>query len=149
MERSVYIIKPEAVAHRERIRSLIRDAGLRVAAHKLVVLPTHAIESLYPDMETDLHAATLHYFGVGPSEIGIVEGMDAVKRLNHIAGEFVDPTKCQPSTIRASYGFKIPVRWRSATYFLNGLHRSKDAKEVARDLALFDSLTATKKELQG
>lgn len=148
MERSVYIIKPEAVAHRERIRSRIHDAGLRVVAHKVVVLPTHAIESLYPDMEADLHAATLHYFGVGPSEIGIVEGDDAIKRLNQVAGDFVDPAKCPPSTIRASYGFKSPVKWRSAIYFLNGIHRSKDANEVARDLALFDSLSATKVVLQ-
>jgi len=144
MERSVYIIKPEAVTHRELIRSHIRDAGLRVVAHKLVVLPTHAIESLYPDMDADLHAATLHYFRVGPSEIGIVEGVDAVKRLYHIAGEFVDPTKCPPNTIRGSYGFRSPVKWRGAIYFLNGLHRSRDTSEVARDLSLFDSLTDTK-----
>lgn len=149
MERSVYIIKPEAVAHRERIRSRIRDVGLRVAAHKLVVLPTQAIESLYPEMGADLHAATLHYFGVGPSEIGIVEGVDAIKRLNQIAGEFVDPTKCAPDTIRGSYGFKSPVKWQSAVYFLNAVHRSKDAGEVARDLALFDSLTATNVVPQG
>jgi len=144
MERSVYIIKPEAVAHRKRIRSVIREAGLRIVAHKLVVLPIHAIESLYPDMDADLHAATLYYLGVGPSEIGIVEGVDAIKRLNQITGEFVDPRMCASNTIRRSYGFSSPVKWQSAIYFLNGLHRSRDACEVARDLVLFDTLSAIK-----
>ena len=144
IERSVYIIKPEAVAHRELICSRICEASLRIIAHKIVVLPTHAIESLYPDMEADLHAATLHFLGVGPSEIGIVEGVDAVKRLNYVVGEFVDPTECPPNTLRGSFGFRSPVKWGGATYFLNGLHRSRDASEVARDLALFDSLIPTK-----
>lgn len=140
MEKSVYIIKPEAVAHREQIRALIRGAGLRVANHKLAVFPEHALEALYPDMQENLHAATLHYFGIGPSEIGIVEGENAINRLSQLAGEDVNPAKCAPGTIREQYGFKNPVKWRNAIYFLNGLHRSKNTTEVERDLELFSSL---------
>lgn len=140
MERSVYIIKPEVVANREQIRALIRRSGLRIVSHKLVVLPQHAIESLYPGINDDLHAATLYYFGVGPCEIGIVEGNNAIERLSRLAGDSVSPAQCDPSTIRSQFGFRDPVKWGSASYFLNGLHRSKEAGEVARDLELFDAL---------
>jgi nucleoside diphosphate kinase len=143
MERSVYIIKPEAVAHRERIRALIQQAGLRVVAHKLMVLPQHALDLLYSGMDDDLHAATLHYFGIGPSEIGIVEGENAISRLNQLVGADVNPMRCAPDTIRGRYGFKNPVKWRTAVYFLNGLHRSKNADEANRDMELFNILTGT------
>lgn len=142
MQRSVYIIKPEAMRHLELIHSLIEKAGLRVAANAITTLPESAVDSLYPGIDQDLRAAMLHYFGAGPCEIGIVEGPNAIERLSKLAGSSVNPAECDRSTIRGRFGVQEAVRFRSAVYYLNGFHRSQNLFEVERDLALFHALTA-------
>jgi nucleoside diphosphate kinase len=136
----VYIIKPEALPQKDRIHKLIEEGGLRIVAVKLAVLGEDAVSALYPDLSAELRGATLHFFGLGPCEIGVVEGEDAILRLSALAGASIDPTACGPTTIRGRFGLPVPAQLAAAVYYLNGLHRSRDISEVERDLALFETL---------
>lgn len=147
MQISVYIIKPEAMRYRELIHALIEQTGLRVAAKSITTLPESAVDSLYPGIEKDLRAATLYYFGVGPCEIGIVEGPHAIELLSKLAGSSVNPAECEPSTIRGRFGTREAMKFRSALYYLNGFHRARDLTEVQRGLSLFYSLSAAQDAL--
>jgi nucleoside diphosphate kinase len=144
MERSVYIIKPEAVSQKEKIHELIEAGGLQIVAVKLAILDEGAVSILYPNLSRDLRDATLHFFGLGPCEIGVVKGEDAVLRLSALAGASINPAECEPTTIRGRFGSRVPARPAAAVYYLNGFHRSKDASEVDRDLALFETLPLTR-----
>lgn len=142
MERSVYIIKPEAESHRAAIHAVLEESGLTIVARTSVLLPDWALEALYPDINKDLRGATRMYFGLGPCEVGVVEGANAIERLFTLAGTAVSPAECASSSIRARFGVHRPVRYRSAVYYLNGFHRSSDFVEAQRDLELFKSLRA-------
>lgn len=142
MERSVYIIKPEALHQRERIHKIIRGGGLRIVATKTTMADERVVCTVYPDLSGDLRSATVHHFGVGPCEIGVVEGEDAIARLSALAGEYVDPSACGAETIRGRFGLSVPVRFGSCLYYRNGFHRSRNASEAKRELDLFAIIPA-------
>ncbi len=139
MERTVYIIKPEALQHSELIHRAIEAAGLRIVAFKRTVLSEEAVDRLYPSADGDLRTLILRHFRVGPSEIGLVEGSNAIVRLCQIAGESLDAAECEPTTIRGRFGSKVPSLLGRATYYPNGFHRSRTPSEAAVDMAIFDS----------
>jgi len=140
MERSVYIIKPEAMSDRKGICRLIEAAGLRIVARKLTRISKEAIDILYPDLNQDLRDATLYHYGLGLSEIGIVEGPEAIARLFRLAGQSVDPAECRASTIRFKFGYRLPVRMGNAFYYKNAFHRTRNSLDVTRELAIYEML---------
>lgn len=140
MERSVYIIKPEAMSERGKISHLIEASGLRIAARKLTKFPREALDVFYPELSQDLREATAYYFGLGLSEIGIVEGPGAIARLFQLAGKSVDPAECGPSTIRFQFGSRSPVRMGNVLYYRNGFHRARNASDAAREMAIYQTL---------
>ena len=140
MERSVYVIKPEAMTARDKIAQLIEASGLQIIARKLTRITEHAIEVFYPDLSSDLHKATIQEYGAGLSEIGIVKGCDAIARLLDLAGQHVNPADCGTSTIRGRFGSSIPVRIGNALYYRNAFHRTKERSDVAHELSVFEEL---------
>ncbi len=140
MTHCVYIIKPEAMAHRKEIYALIEGAGLRIVSAKLVNLSEIAIDVLYPFLGSDLRDATLYSFSLGPCEIGIVEGVHAIARLSELTGDSPNPANCNRSTIRARFGLSRPIKMGTAFYYFNGFHTSRNALEAKRDLTLFEGL---------
>jgi nucleoside diphosphate kinase len=140
MERSVYIIKPEAMSHRAEISRLIETSGLRIVARKLANIQEEAVDILYPDLCQDLRDATLYYYGRGLSEIGVVEGVEAITRLVQLAGRSINPAQCDESSIRFRFGSSLPVKMGKALYYRNAFHRTKNATDATRELTIFDAL---------
>lgn len=140
MERSVYIIKPEAMIHRAEISRSIEASGLRIVARKLTNIKEDAIDIFYPDLCQDLREATLYHYGRGLSEIGVVEGSEAIRRLIQLAGQSVNPSECDESTIRFRFGSSFPVKMGNVLYYRNAFHRTRSAKDVARELTIFEAL---------
>lgn len=140
MERSVYIIKPEAIAHRHAIRAIIVSSGLRIVSSKTVMLGPGEVDRLYVFTDQDLRSAAICAFKAGPCEMGIVEGRDAIAKLTELAGSSTNPAKCEKHSIRATFGVTLPVRVGHSLYYLNGFHRSRDAAEANDDLELYEGL---------
>ena len=137
MNRSLYVIKPEAMLVRDRIRNLIFRAGLKILRTAELVVPGTMLDLLYTDLTSDLRTATQMFMGRAACEIGEVEGEDAVNRLLVVCGHFTDPSKCDAQSIRGLFGIRQAERVGSAVYFKNAIHRPKTHAEAKRDLLLF------------
>jgi len=140
LQQAVYIIKPEAMGHSNEIRDILTGNGLLIVASKVLVLPEHILDSIYQDMNADLHNATMKYMRIGPSEIGIIEGNNIYQQLIQITGDSVAPSQCKSGTIRRLFGIPEGVQVGEALYYLNGFHRSKSVAETSRAIALFEML---------
>jgi nucleoside diphosphate kinase len=136
-ERSVYIIKPEAQAHKAEIESTIQHEALVIEGRCSLRLTVKMIEALYPDVRGDLLQASIHFLTRGPSHIGVVSGAGAISKLFNLAGTSVNPAACSSQSLRYRFGNRTPERFGSAVYFLNAIHRSVDQDEAKRDQILF------------
>jgi nucleoside diphosphate kinase len=141
MERSVYLIKPEAMARRDDIRQMLEQHyGLPVTIFGEAKIGLDVLATLYPDVFREggeLWEATCNHLLGKICEIGIVEGENAIRRLFTACGEKTNPQECGPSTVRAVFqsGFSIQLR-NGGTYWLNVIHRPKDLEEANRDLKI-------------
>lgn len=140
MERSVYIIKPEGMPHRQEIRQMIQAAGLAVIGSTATILPQEVLAKLYPDLQEErgeLWIATLDHLAHSECEVGIVEGENAVQRLSELCGTATSPHDCGLETIRARFGRGIAaVRAGKKLYWKNIIHRSKNLEEARGDLEI-------------
>jgi nucleoside diphosphate kinase len=144
MEQSVYIIRPEGMCHREEIRAMIEADGLRIVEIKLLVFPADKLPILYDDMNEEFWIHFQPVMCEGFSEIGIVEGEEAARRLKELAGLSPNPDKCAPHTIRKKFGksgahFLFPS---GNPCFFNPIHAPHE-DEVKKDLALARELMAS------
>lgn len=139
METSLYMIKPEAMVHQEKIRTLI-SGHLALGERKTVVLPEWVMQEFYADLSEDLQRATCIAFSAGPVELGLVHGHDAIGVLRRLAGDKTDPKDCQPESIRYRFGVKEPVAVGGARYFLNAIHRPIDEAEAVAHIKIFNKL---------
>ena len=139
-EQSVYIVKPEAFAHRDEIRRRIAERGICVIAFAEVTLPTWVGVELYPEAPAALLAATARFLCHSPVEMGAVRAENALRRLEDLVGHDVNPVRCTRGTLRFRFGERNPDRTFGVAYFFNGIHCSRSANEVGRDLAIFARL---------
>lgn len=137
MNRSIYVIKPEAISSRDDIRKLIVSVGLNIVRTAEALIPGTTLEALYEGMSPDLRKATQLFMGHEICEIGEVEGKGAVQRLVKVCGHSTDPNECDRETIRGRFGLRQPARIGSAFYFRNAIHRPESEEEAQRDLQLF------------
>lgn len=135
---SMYMIKPEAMPHREEIRERIGH-HLTLGETKMMRLPDWAMNELYDDLTEDLRRATRVTLE-NPVELGLVHGEDAIMRLLELAGDKTSPRECHPDSIRYQFGIRDPMVVGGARYFLNAIHRPKTLEEAATHIALFRRL---------
>lgn len=140
MNRAIYVIKPEALAHQREIQLIIRDSGLTIIKTMIMELSPEILKALYPNLSKDLITATELYMGGTTSEVGVVNGEGVVQRLLTICRDSTDPRRCAPRTIRRLFGLQKPVSIGTALYFRNAIHRPRTCIEAQRDLAVFASL---------
>jgi nucleoside-diphosphate kinase len=142
MEQALYIIKPEGMANRKEIHQMILDAGLKIILSKCVLLNNLVLNTIYPNLSPDLLDATIRFLTKAPSEIGVVEGENAIEKLRELIGEQTNPDECRPGTIRHRFGVRPSVVVGKSIYHLNVLHRSKTVDEARRELDLYDRVPA-------
>jgi nucleoside-diphosphate kinase len=109
MERTLAIIKPDAVKarHAGRILQRIEDSGFTIRAMRLVNLTKAEAEGFY-----DVHRAR-PFFGSltafmssGPAIVLALEAPDAIKKWRTLMGA-TDPAKAEPGTLRKEFGTSI------------------------------------------
>ncbi len=130
MERTLSIIKPEAVA-----RGLIGDilgrfehAGLKVVAAKLTRLDKQRAESFYEvHRERPFFGSLTDYMSTGPIFVSVLEGDGAIARNREIMGA-TDPAKAAAGTIRKDWGTNVEA---------NAVHGSDAPETAAEEIAFF------------
>ncbi len=130
MERTLSIIKPEAVA-----RGLIGDilsrfehSGLKVVAARLTRLDKERAEAFYEvHRERPFFDSLTDYMSKGPILVSVLEGDGAIARNREIMGA-TDPAKAEAGTIRKDWGTDVEA---------NAVHGSDAPETAAAEIAFF------------
>lgn len=109
MERTLAIIKPDAVKarHAGRILQRIEDSGFTIRAMRLVTLSKAEAEGFY-----EVHRARPFFAGLttfmssGPCIVLALEAPDAIKKWRTLMGA-TDPAKADAGTLRKEFGRSI------------------------------------------
>ena len=123
MERTLAIIKPDAVAGRKagKILDRIEQAGFRVVALRLMHLSAADAEGFYAVHKARPFFGSLTAFmSSGPAIVMVLEAPDAIRKWRTLMGA-TDPAKAEAGTIRKEFAESIE---RNATH-------GSDAPETA------------------
>ena len=136
IDRSFFIIKPEAFAERKKIISIINgNPDLSVTRTKTIRLSEADIDTIYlDDIGTPLLKAIKMHLSGKTVLAGIAEGPDAVNRLRNVCGDKADPKLCGKKTIRRIFGLPDPIMYCGQKFFLNAIHSAiKSEAEISLD----------------
>jgi nucleoside-diphosphate kinase len=123
MERTLAIIKPDAVAARNtgNIIQRIEDAGFQIRAMRMLHLTGREAEGFYAvHRERPFFSSLTTFMSQGPVVVLALEAPDAIKKWRTLMGA-TDPAKADPGTLRKEFAQSIE---RNATH-------GSDAPETA------------------
>ena len=109
MERTLAIIKPDAVAARNagRIIQRIEESGFTIRAMRLVKLTKADAEGFYAvHRERPFFASLTAFMSSGPVVVLALDAPDAIKKWRTLMGA-TDPAKADASTLRKDFGASI------------------------------------------
>ena len=130
MERTLAIIKPDAVAarHAGRIIQRIEEAGFQIRAMRMLHLTGREAEGFYAvHRERPFFKALVDFMVSGPVMIQVLEGENAISRNRELMGA-TDPKKAAAGTIRADFAESIDA---------NAVHGSDAPETAAVEVAYF------------
>jgi nucleoside-diphosphate kinase len=130
MERTLAIIKPDAVAsrHAGAILQRIEQAGFTVRAMRLIHLSRPQAEGFYAvHRDKPFFGQLAAFMSSGPAIVLALESPDAIRKWRTLMGA-TNPEKADPGTIRKDFGASIE---RNAT------HGSDAAETAAFELGYF------------
>ncbi len=123
MERTLAIIKPDAVANRQAgaILQRIEIGGFALRGMRLVHLTQAEAEGFYAvHRERPFFGSLTAFMSSGPAIVLVLEADDAIRRWRDLMGA-TDPAKAGPGSLRREFGTSIE---RNATH-------GSDAPETA------------------
>jgi nucleoside-diphosphate kinase len=109
MERTLAIIKPDAVASRYagRIIQRIEEAGFQIRAMRMLHLSKPDAEGFYAvHRERPFFASLTSFMSSGPVIVMALEAADAIKKWRTLMGA-TDPSKAEAGTLRKEFGRSI------------------------------------------
>lgn len=137
MERTLVIIKPEAVASKlvGRIISIYEYNHLEVIhAHKTVAT-REVLEQHYSDhAQKPYFEELLAYMSSSAIVLLVIEGEDAVERVRELHGA-TNPANANPGTIRYMFGTALQ---ENAVHGSSNLEIAKKEIEIWRDLMKYE-----------
>lgn len=132
MERTLAIIKPDAVARKlsGQIINRIEANGLTVAALKLMHLTRGQVQLFYEvHRERPFYSSLCEYMSSAPVVIAVLAGEGAIVKWRELMGA-TDPAKAAAGTIRKDFGVDVEK---------NAVHGSDAVETAAREIAFFFS----------
>jgi nucleoside-diphosphate kinase len=132
MERTLAIIKPDAVAARYagRIIQRIEEAGFQIRAMRMVNLSKADAEGFYAvHRERPFFASLTSFMSSGPAVVLALEAEDAIRKWRNLMGA-TDPAKADSGTLRRQFGKSIEN---------NATHGSDAPETAAFEVAYFFS----------
>lgn len=130
MERTLAIIKPDAVAarHTGRIIQRIEEAGFQIRAMRLVQLSGPEAEGFYAvHRERPFFGSLTRFMASGPAVVLALEAPDAIRKWRTLMGA-TDPAKAEAGTLRKEFGRSIEN---------NATHGSDAPETAAFELGYF------------
>lgn len=130
MERTLAIIKPDAVSRRfaGRIVQRVEEAGFEILAMRLVRLSRAQAEGFYAvHRERPFFKSLTEFMSSGPAIVLALQAPDAIRKWRDLMGA-TDPAKAGAGTLRKEFGASIE---RNAT------HGSDAPETAAFELAYF------------
>jgi nucleoside-diphosphate kinase len=124
MERTLAIIKPDAVASRAagRIIQRIEEAGFQIRAMRMLRLTTRDAEGFYAvHRERPFFSSLTKFMSSGPVIVLALEAEDAIRKWRTLMGA-TDPAKADAGTLRKEFGRSIE----------NNATHGSDAPDTAR-----------------
>jgi nucleoside-diphosphate kinase len=109
MERTLAIIKPDAVAarHTGRIIQRIEESGFQIRAMRMLHLTSKEAEGFYAvHRERPFFASLTKFMSSGPVVVLALEAGDAIKKWRTLMGA-TDPGKADAGTLRKEFGSSI------------------------------------------
>jgi len=109
MERTLAIIKPDAVASRAagRIIQRIEEAGFQIRAMRMLNLSARDAEGFYAvHRERPFFGSLTRFMSSGPVIVLALEAEDAIRKWRTLMGA-TDPAKADPGTLRKEFGRSI------------------------------------------
>jgi nucleoside-diphosphate kinase len=132
MERTLAIIKPDAVAARHigQIIRRIEEGGFQIRAMRMLHLTVREAEGFYAvHRERPFFASLTKFMSQGPAVVLALEAHDAIKQWRTLMGA-TDPAKAEPGTLRKEFGRSIEN---------NATHGSDAPETAAFELGYFFS----------
>ena len=130
MERTLAIIKPDAVAARHvgRIIQRIEDAGFQIRAIRMLHLSTREAEGFYAvHRERPFFPSLTTFMSSGPAVVLALEAPNAIRKWRTLMGA-TDPAKADAGTLRKEFGTSIEN---------NATHGSDAPETAAFELGYF------------
>ena len=130
MERTLAIIKPDAVASRAagRIIQRIEEAGFQIRAIRMLHLSTREAEGFYAvHRERPFFPSLTKFMSSGPAIVLALEADGAIKKWRNLMGA-TDPAKADAGTLRKEFGRSIEN---------NATHGSDAPETAAFELGYF------------
>ena len=109
MERTLAIIKPDAVAARQagRIIQRMEEAGFQLRAMRMRHLTLREAQGFYAvHRERPFFASLTAFMSTGPVIVLALEAPDAITKWRTLMGA-TDPAKADPGTLRKEFGTSI------------------------------------------
>lgn len=109
MERTLAIIKPDAVAarHAGRIIQRIEEAGFQIRGMRMLHLSTPEAEGFYAvHRERPFFGSLTTFMSRGPVVVLALEAPDAIRKWRTLMGA-TDPSKADAGTLRKEFGTSI------------------------------------------
>ena len=130
MERTLAIIKPDAVAARVagRIIQRIEEAGFQIRAMRLLHLSVPEAEGFYAvHRQRPFFGSLTKFMSSGPVVVLALDADDAIRKWRTLMGA-TDPAKADTGTLRKEFGRSIEN---------NATHGSDAAETAAFELGYF------------
>lgn len=135
IERTLSIIKPNAVAHNVigEIYSRFEGAGLRIIAARMTHLTREQAGAFYAEHQgKPFFDGLVDFMTSGPIMVQVLEGENAVALNRELMGA-TDPKKAAAGTIRADFATEMSA---------NAVHGSDALTSAAREIDFFFSSDA-------
>jgi nucleoside-diphosphate kinase len=129
-ERTLFMIKPDAVARRltGEIVTRIERRGFAIRAMKLIRITPEQAAAHYAEHEgKPFHPGLVEFITSGPVLAMVIEGPAAVATVRTMMGA-TDPLASAPGTIRGDYSLEIAE---------NAVHGSDSPASAEREIAIY------------
>lgn len=130
VEQTLSIIKPDAVGnnHIGAIIARFEEAGLRVAALKMIQLSKEQAEGFYAEhKERPFFPSLVEFMTSGPVCVQVLEGENAIARNRELMGA-TNPEEAAEGTIRRDFATAVSA---------NAVHGSDSAESARREITYF------------
>jgi len=139
-EKTLAIIKPDGMKHKDEILKRINNAGLKVVCSSIMKVEPESAEKFYVHVKNKsekIYKSLIDYMAESYVMPILLEGDDAVKKLRAITGH-TDPERAEKGTIRGDLGIdKMRIADSENRSTKNLIHSSGSIEEAEKEIKFF------------